>query len=107
MSNRGGLVHDLQAHPHEVPYVDKLHQPASIAGQDDLPARAKPVPKKCFAIKRISRPVDVGRAQRDHRQSDSLMQSEQRTFTHGLVADIELRSIVWRERIALVMIQAV
>ena len=73
MTDRDGFHHCLQAHTHQVFYVDELHQTSAIARQDDGSARQQPVPEKCFAIKRISRSIDIRRTQGDRRQAQPLM----------------------------------
>ena len=71
------------------------------------PVVAQSIPEKCLAIVRISGPIHVRRAERDHRESVALVHAEQRPFAHGLVPHVGIRMIVGRQRIALVVVQTV
>ena len=48
-----------------------------------------------------------GGRKRDHRQSDALMQAEQRPLAGGFVADVEVGGVVGRQGVAFVVVQAV
>ena len=49
----------------------------------------------------------IRRPQRDHREPVALVHAEQRPLAHGLVADVGVGMIIGRQRVTLVVIQAV
>src|SRR5437870_4349010 len=104
---RAGLFHGAQANAYQVLNVDELHQAMAVAGQDDGPAVAQPVPEERFAVKRILRTIDEGRTQRDHGKARILAHAEEHPLAHGFVSNIRLGMIVGRQRIAVVMVQSV
>ena len=79
----------------------------AIAGNDDGPLGAQPVPEERLAVERILRPINKRRPERHHRKPGLLMQAEQHPLRHRLIANVRIGMIVRRQRIAFVMIQSV
>ena len=66
-----------------------------------------PVPEESLPVEWVARPVNEGRPESDHRQPVPLVQAEQHPLRHGLIADVRVRVVVRRQRVAFIMIQAV
>src|SRR4051794_14681845 len=79
----------------------------SFAGQNDRPSSAITIPKECFAVERIARPINKRRSQRNDGKACALVQAEQCTLAHRLVPRINVWMIVRGQRIALMVIQAI
>src|SRR5438552_16695416 len=78
-----------------------------FARQNHRPACPEPVPKERFPVERVIRPIYKRWTQRDDWESRALMHAEQRSFAHCLIAGIRVGVIVWSERVAFVMVQAI
>src|ERR1035438_4623798 len=101
------FIHGPDHRRHQIVDVDELHEAVAVAGDDDGAAGAQAVPDELLAV--IVRPwtVDKRRAEGDYRQTGGDVQSEKHALRGGLVAGVSKRMVVGRQRIALLVIQAV
>src|ERR1035441_935779 len=85
----------------------RSHEAVAVAGDDDGAAGAQAVPDELLAG--IVRPwtVDKRRAEGDYRQAGGGVHAEKHALRGGFVAGVRKRMIVGRQRIALLVIQAV
>jgi len=92
---------------HQVVDIDELHEAITVAGDDDGPAGAHAVPKELFAVERIARPVNERRTECHQRQAGLPAHTEQQALGVGLVANVGGGMRVGRQRVALLVVQAV
>ncbi len=88
-----GRGHVIDEHP--------LRGGAAIVWQHDRTPVEQPVPEELLPVKRLPRPVDKWRAERDDGEPGGLMHSEQQPFSGRLVQRVRVRDVVRHEGIAL------
>src|SRR5947209_20397566 len=79
----------------------------AVSGKDDGPAVPQAVPEECLAIEVVTRSINERWTEGDNRKSAALVHAEQRSLAHGFIADVHVGMVVRRQRITLMMIQAI